>query len=581
MTTRHRGLIVDDKKEQADKIRQGLKIAFTKIDVVVEWQFVDSALEACSRIAAEEPFDVAILDYELEPAENALSVVDELRDKAPRCYILVVTGVGHDYPYFAELALGRGADAAIHRKQLSLTASVTDEVESWDYHRLAARISRHLTVQGWDGKLNVSFAETAGIEAMLHHLGTPPGADGDVRAQGERVARSLILECLDERNPHTTLLVEHLTAGKSGAFVCKVRGEQQGQPARTYVIKMSLNRAALEAEYRINKEAAEVLSPGALVTFTDRPRKDPQSDYWALASRFADDTTTLDGWLARAGTLPTQASAVAEEIFGRCLAPLFQESLRKDRTTASWFAMSPVHLLRVREVIAAYTPVWVSPEGAGTRDAEQRAAELLAFVDEGTLPGPRVPPLPVTVPYVHGFGDLHSGNVLVRTAGQPWPWLVDASGYGPQHWAGDAVRLIVDLVLVARRTGVEPMLWTGVAADAELAGDLCGCADAARAAETDAGRPAGGEAVDAFIGEVVARRRAFLHLDELGLREADWHWQWHVALAREFLRQGARPGLMPTSVVLALTAAAGHLRRAVTALDAGSTFAGAVDPHPA
>jgi CheY-like chemotaxis protein len=572
VTTRHRGLIVDDKKEQADKIVQGLKIAFKKIDVVVDWEFVGSALEACSRIAAEEPFDVAILDYELELAENALSVVDELRDKAPRCYILVVTGVGHDYPLFADLARGRGADAAIHRKQLTLTASATDEVESWDYHSLAARLSRHLTVQGWDGKLNVSFAKTAGIEAMLHDLGTPPGADGDVRAQGERVARSLILECLDERNPHTTLRVEHLAAGKSGAFVCKVRGEQQGLPARTHVIKMGLNRAALEAEYRINKEASEALSPGALITFADRARKDPQSDYWALASRFADDTTTLDGWLARAATLPTQARAVAEEIFGRCLAPLFQEGLSKDRTTASWFAMSPVHVLRVREAIATYTPVWGSPDGAGVHDAEQLAAELLAFVDERILSGPKVPPLPARVTYVHGFGDLHSGNVLVRTAGQPWPWLVDASGYGPQHWAGDATRLIVDLVLLARRTGMEPMLWTSVAADAEFAGDLCGCAAATPATPATVEPPV--RPVDAFIAAVVARRREFLHLDELGLREADWHWQWHVALAREFLRQGARPGLMPTSVVLALTAAAGHLRRAVTALDAGSGLAG-------
>jgi hypothetical protein len=46
----------------------------------------------------------------------------------------------------------------------------------------------------------------------------------------------------------------------------------------------------------------------------------------------------------------------------------------------------------------------------------------------------------------------------------------------------------------------------------------------------------------------------------------DWHWQWHVALAREFLRQGSRPGLLPTRAVLALTAAARHLQQAAEAL---------------
>ncbi|GIF44553.1 hypothetical protein Axi01nite_88640 [Actinoplanes xinjiangensis] len=566
VTTQHRGLIVDDHEEQAEKIKQGLKIAFKKIDVVVDWKFADSALKACTLIEDEEPFDIAILDYELEESENALSVVDELRDKAPRCYILVVTGVGHDYPYFAELARNRGAAAAIHRKQLTLTKSATDEVESWDYHHLAARISRHLTVQGWGGKLNVEFAETAGMESMLYQLGTPPGADGDVRARGKRVARSLILECLGERDLHTTLHVEHLTAGKSGAFVCKVRGEQPGRANRSSVIKMSLNRADLESEHRINKDAAEVIGDGALVKFADRARKDPQSDYWALASPFAEDTVALDRWLAHPGTLPTQAGAVAGEIFGRSLAPLFQSSLRTDQATDSWFALSPVHLQRVREAISAYRPVWGLPEGAAVPGAEGLATELRTFADDRTLPGTNVPPVPKKVTYVHGFGDLHSGNILVRATGQPWPRLVDASGYGPQHWAGDAARLLVDLVLVVRRTGAGSMLWSSVVADAEFAGDLCGCDIGPH--PTD---PAGAETspVDAFIGEVVGRRQEFLHLDELGLREADWHWQWHTALAREFLRQGARPGLMPTSAVLGLTAAARHLGKAVTALRGG------------
>jgi hypothetical protein len=164
------------------------------------------------------------------------------------------------------------------------------------------------------------------------------------------------------------------------------------------------------------------------------------------------------------------------------------------------------------------------------------------------------------VTYVHGFGDLHATNILVRTAGRPGPVLIDASAYGPQHWAGDAARLLVDLVLQARRTGVDAMLWTSVAADAPYAGGLCGCAGAG------AGDPA--NPVDALVGQVIARRDTYLHLADLRLREAAWHWQWHVALAREFLRQGSRPGLMPPTAVLALAAAAGQLERAAAALRA-------------
>ncbi|RZU48791.1 CheY-like chemotaxis protein [Krasilnikovia cinnamomea] len=557
--TNPRGLIVDDFPGLAEQIKGIVDYGFNALNWEVECEPTDSILTAFRMIQELPTFDFAIIDYDLD-GEIGKSVVEELRMRqGPDCYVLVITGEASRHPDFRELSIGAGADDAIIRTRLTLRPRGNDGSEAWDAVSLARRIRKHMKALERVHDFKIEFAKDTGTQSMLSSLGEPPGARGDVIDRGKHIARTLILEFLERENDAgAVLFVDRLAPGRSGAHVCKVRRKQAGQPEESFVLKIGLDRAALEAERQANDEAARVLTSQLLVTHTDGLKTDHSSDYGALAARLAHNAVTLDSWLRSPETTAAQARQVADELFGGHLKRLFQETLRQTQDSSRWLDTAPLHKRRIEDALATYAPVWAHPEGAHQENVDERVVLLRTYIETRTLPGVEPSMIDKTVVFVHAFGDLHATNVLVQTVGQPRPVLVDASQYGPHHWATDSTRLLVDLVLQVRRAGVESMLWSAVADDCAYADGLCGCtADNAGESTTP---------VDAFIAQVLTEQRRYLCVAELGLRDAFWHWQWHVALAREFLRQGTRTGMLPTRAVVALSAAASHLRRAADAL---------------
>lgn len=566
MTPRPRGLVVDNDPKLAERVKSILNLGFGRFQWEVDWKVSHSALDACQLVLQQTvPFDFAIVDYDLGPDENALSVVQELRKADSGCHIVVITGEPSTNPKFAELSKREGADHAIIRSRLNLDPSDgSNPDDDWDGFSLARRLRRHMMVQDRTEGPKVTFADHIGVQSMLHSLGDPPGANEDAISRGKKVARTLILECLERENDAgATLHVDHLAPGRSGAYVCKVRRSQaaSGQPDETFVIKISLDRASLDAEQSANERASRVLAPQVLIKFIGGLRSDRGSGYSALAAHLAQDAVTLSSWLRDPATTAAQAQNVADELFGGYLANLFQPSLRHEEPLSHWMNTSPIHKLRLHEALSAYAEAWAHPSGANQPHAKELVAILRDYVDSGALPGVDAPMLDKHVMFVNAFGDLHSKNVLVQTVSQPRPVLVDASRYGAHHWATDAARLLVDLILRVRRPGVESMLWSSLADQYDYCvSPLCHCSS------ITAEEPAPGP-VDAFIAQVVANRRNYLRLKELGLRDAIWHWQWHVALGREFLRQGSSPDMAPPRTILALASAARHLAIAASALD--------------
>jgi CheY-like chemotaxis protein len=550
-----RGLVVDDEVDLAENTRELMDVAFLELSLPVEWHNAHSVPEAIRAVRDEPPFDFAIVDFSMERGNTGLRVVKELRRRhRSDCYILVVTGYPQDNVDFIGESLRADANAALLRGQLILSSRDGDD--AWNAYGVARRIRKHLiALDRGPGGFTIDFDEGVGIQSMLYSLGDPPGDYPHAAARGEHIARNLILDCLgrDEDDASTNLKVEYLAPGRSGAHVCKVVRSQQGHADQSFVLKIGLDHAALRAERLANALAAKSLSPQVLVQLSGEMRTHEASGYAALEAGLARDSVTLAAWLSDPATEVAHARTVAEELFGVHLKVLFQANLRQERPVEDWLTLSPVLKLRVREALARYAGIWAHADGAGRRDVVDLTRDLHAFIDEGTLPGidPRLRGGRVT--QVHAFGDLHSTNVMVYTAAHPRPLLVDASQYGSHHWATDATRLVVDLVVQVRRLGVESMRWPAVGEDIAYAEGLCGDGG-------DAATP-----VDAFIKAVVGRRHAYLHLDEVAPRKSDWHWQWHVALAKEFLRQGSRSGMLPTRAVVALTAAAGHLARAAEA----------------
>jgi CheY-like chemotaxis protein len=562
MTNEPRGLIVDDQPDNIRHVQRILDFGFSKLngDWRVRWSRAEDPIEAINLVRCEE-FDFALIDFQLKGGETGLSIVEELRRRRNKdCYILVLTAESDSNADFLNLSKSAGADHAIIRtNHLTVHPRAKGDEDGWDAYSLARKIRKRMQVFDHADGFEIVFAEEAGVQSMLCSLGEPPGEHRNARTRGELIARTLIIDCLErEDDRDTTFTVHHLAPGRSGAHVCKVVRVASDGVAESFVLKIGMGRAALEAERAANAEAARVLSAQVLVRL-DRPlRTDDSSGYTAVAAGLVNDTLTLGEWMRQPETTPEQAIALADELHGHHLIRLLQSDLRRAASTRDWLTMSPILRLRVRECLTRYSEIWKDERGAQQPDAKRMGETLLAFVNDGALPDTDRKWLGDRVTHARGFGDLHSGNILVQSYVTARPLLVDASQYGVHHWATDVTRLLVDLVLHVRRPGVESMLWSGVAADTQYASGLCHCAGDLSAA--------GADPVDAYIARVVERRGQYLCLAELEPREANWHWQWHVALSREFLRLGSRPGLVPTRAVVAMTAAAHHLNRAAAAL---------------
>ncbi|GAA2851582.1 hypothetical protein Acy02nite_35170 [Actinoplanes cyaneus] len=560
MTTEPRGLIVDNELENIEYVQRVMDFGFSVLgDWRVRWSTAVDPIQAIN-LMRDEDFDFALIDFELDKGDTGLSVVKELRHRRDDCFILVLTGKSDSYPDFLDDSKHAGADHAIIRtNQLTVTPSAKGGEGKWDATSVARRIRRRMRVSGHADGFKIVFAEEAGVQSMLHSLGEPPGEHVNARKRGELIARTLVIECLErEDDRDTTLTVHHLAAGRSGAHVCKVVRVAPDQGEESFFLKIGLGQAGLAAEKAANETAARVLGSTVLIRLDPELRTDESSGYSAIAAELVNDAVPLNEWLRQPGATADQAVELADDLHGHQLIGLLQPSLRRKVPTGDWLTVSPVLRLRVQDSLAAYTEVWKSEHGAGQADAETKAAALLAFVHDGTLPGTDRDRPGDTVPHARGFGDLHSGNILVQSLSRPRPLLVDASHFGVHHWATDVTRLLVDLVLHVRRPGVESMLWTEVTADAAFASGLCHCTTSP--ATTDV------NPVDAYLNHVVSQRKRYLRLDQLEPREKDWHWQWHVALAREFLRLGSRPGLLPTRAVVAMIAAASHLDHAAEVL---------------
>lgn len=572
MTSGLRGLIVENEPINSDLIAQAMQFALAQQDCTVEWSIRESPLEAQSLIEGSLVPDFAIVDYDLgQHQPKGPTVIAAIRRRAPNAYILAVSGYPNEHPDFRDDSLEAGASDAIIRGQL------TGNSKEWSYASLASKIVAHLTRHGRISRVTLvldadrASEDALGLESILHSLGGAAGlADESPRERGERIFRNLTIGCLNtEIVAEGAVLTAHFLApGRSGAHVCRVDLDQPNEPLQSFIVKIGLDRSALEHERSTNKRAARALTHQSLMEIIGDVRSDP-TGYSAIAARLATQdpsafealqAVTLGSWLLRDDTISTPVQHVADILFGEQLGRLFQRRLRGQHDLDGWLQVSPLFTLRTLDAMRRYEPVWGHAKGAGQRDFAELRDVANMYVTEYRLPTSG--PLPAKVTYTHGFGDLHSSNVLVQTGVHSRPVLVDASAYGPQHWAGDAARLLVDLVLRVRAPGAPALLWDDFKDLGRYADSLCPVARLAKRPSIEDVGP-----VDVFIGRVLERLTDFLHIRDLGLTPSEWHWQWHVAVAKEFLRQGTREDLAPPRGVLALTSAAHHLQFAGRLLD--------------
>ncbi len=547
-----RGLLVDNEPGNNQVIEESLDLAFGVFGWKVEWSPHVSAASARRCVRESEPFDFAIIDLYLAASEpNGLSIVPDVHDKQPDTFVLVVTAFPELDYNFRDRARKSGAVAAIVRNDL--LAESTD----WSFPALASKIREHLVSRGLITLGHFSYdQEDSQIVSMLERLGGQEGSEDQRARRGGRILHNLAMRCLQRsRIDEGDFRLSYLTPGRSGAQVCRVDLSMVGEPTESFVLKFGLDRDALECEYRKNVEASRILTPQALVTATG-VRLDA-SGYSAIAARVAEDADTLARWLQSAER--AAARDVADILFGEHLRSLFRPELRSRCILREWIQPSVQECGRTRLTLDAYREAIGHREAGNFVQAERLLSELVMYIEERRLPVKHPERLENEAIFVKSFGDLHSSNVLVQTGVHARPVLIDASLFGAGHWATDSSRLLVDLTLRVRDRGVPAMLWGGVKSSARASRALC--------PYYPGQYPDSHTAVDAFVLRIIDKLPLFLYLEELQLVKDQWHWQWHVALAREFLRQSTLRDMTPPRAVLALVSAATHLRYGIELLD--------------
>lgn len=547
-------LLVENDPEDERLFLDFFPYELEKVGITAEWDSAGDWPTARKKIQAAEqsgtPIDVAIVDLFL--IENSLDqtgalVLRQTKDSNERAYVLLVTASQHLAPTFKD-----DYDAETSR------ALVKNEISAqsrWSWSELAREIRQHLVDIGRLTMGEVTYEEEdAGIISVLEEVGRGLAEPGGHK-EGAHALRVLAFKCLrDQVSDESDVNIGFLTAGRSGASVCRLDVSRTGEPTQSFVLKFGVDRRALEQELERNTEAGKVLEQSSLMAIKGNLGSDGRR-YHAITARTANRAVSLRKWLTDQATIE-DARTVAQMVLVKQLGPLFRSDGRSESGTNDWIALRPGRKLRALAAIERYGNVLADPRTAGTPHGGETVQLLSAFVNSnGQGAGPVNSQRSVV--FTRVFGDLHSGNVLVQPDTMPLPVLIDASLYGRGHWSSDNARLLVDLLLRVRKPGVESMLWPCMAGDDEELIRLCPFCQSQESLE----KPQE-QATEAFIAQAVQLLPDSTRRKELSIPRDVWHWEWHVALVRELLRQAAHEDLTPPRACLALAAAGEHLRTA-------------------
>jgi hypothetical protein len=558
-----RGLLVDNDPRNSAAIQRSLRHEFEALGVEVTWSLEEDSIGASQAIRRSEVFDFAVVDLFYPPdgpdqewssdeqeSPDGFKVLEELYRKDPRTFSLLVTSKSSLLPSFRDEALPYSKHAIV-RNELRRSPV-------WGFPSLARKIYENAFFSGLVEGNTVALDSDANVLAMVAEVGHSVAPDNQsyanedsFREAGGRVIRNLVVRCLGtEFREDIAVHIGYVPSGRSGSRVCRAEVTQPGEPTQAYILKFGLDKNALERELKANKEVQKVLNKQRVVPLSDKVETDV-SGYHAVIMDVLRDSMTLDEWLLRKAS-NNEALRVARDLLGELLRPFFEQPERPPARTRAWLMPSTSDVVRAAATLARFEPVLADSRTGNKRSNALEFRVLRAFLQDPSFLRTHAPTLPDQVYFVRSFGDLHCRNVLVQGEAQPTPLLIDASLHGLRHWASDATRLIVDLFLRVRRPGVESMLWDDLE-DSILAGERL-CPHRYGTPSPDA-NPAG-----VFLATAVLGAQDFTNARGLGLLIPDWHWQWHAALAKEFLRQSSHADLTPPRGALALLLAARHLR---------------------
>lgn len=549
-------LIVDDEAENATLFEDEFRTEFRRLSIDAEFSRAKSANEALQTIGvaadSKEGIDVVLVDLCLTGGSNdpdGARVLKHIKEHHRDAYVLLYTGMPEQNPGFTH-RYERETNRALTRWDIG-------ERAYWSWRTLAEDMKSHLINVGRLDAGPVDYDQhDVGIMSVLDQVGQAAPAAERHKA-GARILRLLALQCLDGLvSRDRDLRIEFLAPGRSGANVCRLIFSGGDRPPQSFVLKFGFDQGALRLEFERNAEAVSDLGHSTLMKIAGKPATH-NSGYHAITTNYLGNASNkavpLRKWLTDFADAE-QARTMAEQVLVELLDPFFYPGGLKKKSVDEWMTLGSGRRLRTLAAIDRYGSVLGDERAYGLPDSVALTGLLSAFV-KGDREVAGAPSEQATVTQVRSFGDLHSNNILVQLGAVPRPVLIDASLYDVDHWAADHARLLVDLLLRVRNAGVESFLWPPMTDADEQVVLLCNECQSPESLEAP-----GGAATDAFIAKAVQQLVSATHRGQLAVASTFWHWEWHVALARELLRQATYEDMTPPRACMGLVLAERHLR---------------------
>ncbi|MFE6129567.1 hypothetical protein ACFQ6Q_15065 [Streptomyces sp. NPDC056437] len=544
-----RALMVDDEAKNLRQFTTRLGNQFEKVDWEVRWETTtdpDAGQQLIRR--AEPPFDFVLVDLlflreDLPGIREArgLELITEAKERSLKTYILAVSSGEENLADLFDLAKHNGAHHAFRRYEFTNLSRDNSPAA------IVKAVKSHLLDNGTVRTVHVVADQR------------DPAVLSIIDEVGEATLSQLYSRVLEAAGAETTTMnVRFLTPGASGAVVCSVTSEAPGEPVRRHVLKAGRDEQTLLREAQQGAIAAKVLPARLLVKQHPERPVGPVNGWYALGAPLPDRVMTLRAWL-ESGPLAAEVSDVLIKLFTEGLGAAHRENLQSNEPIGELLRFSHLRQSRVLQALTLLTPALLRPEGGRLADATDLTLELESFVREARPLGVPMSRLsqPTFTTYAHG--DLHGGNVLICRGHHPTPVLIDTSEFGRAHWATDAARFAVDVLMRSVDAGVESLFFTRFEDWRELLRCMGACEPIEPATTDDEGTTSSLAALSWVMSCVPTLCPAAVEWEQ-------HRWEWHLVLADYLLRSACHQDLPAPKRALGLVGAHDQLKSATRLL---------------
>jgi hypothetical protein len=450
---------------------------------------------------------------EIKETDRGLYVVEEAA-KYPNIVIFALSKAEGSHPGTSDQFYKRAGSDSWYFDKRKLKDSrqyTSDKIRS----EIETAISKKGYSLGSDGEVKLDWQPgIPGNESL----------DAEVDSIGTSVLRELLRKIASDCIKFTP---QYLAPGFSGASVLRIIGTRTPPKAsKGLLVKFSPNRNKLRQELDAAPKDGES-SSDIYVPYLREGAPWEYDGYFAIAARFEEGALTLQNWLVDTKPSSRSVREFFRELFFEGLAKAYSEGRRVD-DKALWDTVALTDRTRARILIGLDLIDKLLLGSASPMDLTL-VRDFIRFNGQiGSHPATALPRVTHTC-ICHG--DLHSRNILVKGA-KSRPSLIDTARRQERHWASDVARLSSDLWISNWDSVPGSYYWENLGTWRE-----------------SVGRWLSGQAVDpiqaapnkpTYDALVWIRNRLRKLFEELC--GSDYKlWQFHLALAIEFLEMSSYP----------------------------------------